>query len=79
VPTDVPEFDLPVDDPTHLPALLRAAGLAASASEARRAITAGSVRLNGDRVDGAVLDLPRADLAGRVLQLGKRKAVRLIG
>jgi tyrosyl-tRNA synthetase len=79
VPTDVPEFGLPGDDPAHLPALLRAAGLAASASEARRAITAGSVRLNGDRVDAAVLDLPRAELAGRVLQLGKRKAVRLVG
>ncbi len=79
VPTDVPEFGLPEGDPVHLPALLRAAGLVTSGSEARRAITAGSVRLDGDRVEASVLDLPREKLLGRVLQVGKRKAARLVG
>lgn len=76
VADDAPDFSLPADDPVHLPALLRAAGLAASTSEARRAIAAGSVRLAGERV--AALDLPRSELVGRVLQLGKRKVVRLV-
>lgn len=79
VPTDVPEVGLPEGDPVHLPALLRAAGLVTSGSEARRAITAGSVRLDGDRVEASVLDLPREQLVGRVLQVGKRKAARLVG
>jgi tyrosyl-tRNA synthetase len=77
VAEDAPEFALAADDPVHLPALLRAAGLASSTSDARRAITAGSVKLAGQRVES--LDLPRSELVGQVLQLGKRKVVRLVG
>jgi len=79
VPDDVPEYVLPADDPVHLPALLREAGLAGSTSDARRALAAGSVRLDGARLDAAALDVPRADLVGKVLQVGKRKAARLAG
>jgi tyrosyl-tRNA synthetase len=74
---DAAEFTLDTDDPVHLPALLRTTGLASSTSEARRAIAAGSVKLAGERVDA--LDLPRSELVGQVLQLGKRKVVRLVG
>jgi tyrosyl-tRNA synthetase len=77
VPDDVPEFALPTADPVHLPALLVAAGLAASTSAARRDVDAGAIRLDGAPVTAGAYDLARADLAGRVLASGKRKAVRL--
>ena len=46
-----------------------------SRSEARRAIAQGGVKLDGEPVD--VLDLPAAELDGRVLQVGKRRFRRL--
>ena len=77
VPTDVPEFDLPEGDPVHLPAVLVAAGLAASTSAARRDIDAGSVRVDGEPVPARHYDLGRGDLVGRVLANGKRRAARI--
>ena len=76
VPEDVPEHPLPAGDPVHLPALL-ADAFALSTSEARRLISQGGVRLDGDAVEE--LDLPRARLEGAVLQAGKRRFVRLKG
>ena len=43
----------------------------ASTSEARRLIEQGGVKLNGEPAAG--LDLPRAALAGALLQVGKRR------
>jgi tyrosyl-tRNA synthetase len=77
IPQDVPEFALPDGDPVHLPALLVAAGLAASTSAARREIDSGAVRIEGTAVPARGYDVARADLAGRVLAAGKRRAVRL--
>ncbi|MDT4940705.1 MAG: tyrosyl-tRNA synthetase [Pseudonocardiales bacterium] len=77
VPSDVPEHDLPADDPVHLPALLVAAGLAASSSAARRDIDAGAVRIDGEPVPAKEYDVPRQAVAGRVLSNGKRRAARL--
>jgi tyrosyl-tRNA synthetase len=77
VPTDVPEFDLPAGDPVHLPAVLVAAGLAASTSAARRDIDAGSVRVDGQPVPGRQYDVDRDALVGRVLANGKRRAARI--
>jgi tyrosyl-tRNA synthetase len=73
-PEDVPERPLPAGDPVHLPALL-AEAFGLSTSEARRLIAQGGVRIDGDVV--GELDLPRARLAGVVLQAGKRRFVRL--
>jgi tyrosyl-tRNA synthetase len=78
VPQDVPEFALPADDPVHLPALLVSAGLAASSSAARRDIDAGAVRIDGVAVPARRYDLARAELAGRVLANGKRRAARVV-
>jgi tyrosyl-tRNA synthetase len=78
IPQDVPEFALPADDPVHLPALLLASGLATSTSAARRDVDAGAVRVDGVPVAARRYDLPRAELEGRVLASGKRKAVRLV-
>ena len=76
VPEDIPEVVLGADDPVHLPALLRDAfGL--SGAEARRMLAQGAVRVDGERLGGEPLDRPRADLDGRVLQVGKRRFARL--
>jgi tyrosyl-tRNA synthetase len=79
VPTDVPEVRLPDGDPVHLPAVLRAAGFVSSTSQARRQLADGAVRLDGERVGPDTLDLPRADLVGRIVQVGRRQAARLTG
>jgi tyrosyl-tRNA synthetase len=73
-PEDVPEHSLPGDDPVHLPALL-ADAFGLSTSEARRLISQGGVKIDGDPV--TELDLPRERLAGAVVQAGKRRFVRL--
>jgi tyrosyl-tRNA synthetase len=73
-PDDVPEVALPNGDPVHLPAVLVELGIA-STSEARRLISQGAVRVNGDVV--TELDLPRARLDGALVQAGKRRYARL--
>jgi len=75
-PEEVPERPLPDGDPLHLPAVLAEAGLAASTSEARRLIAAGAVRINGEPV--SELDLARGLLAGALVQVGKRRFLRLL-
>jgi tyrosyl-tRNA synthetase len=75
-PEEIPEFQLPAGDPIHVPALL-ADAFGLSTSEARRLISQGGVKLDGDAVNE--LDLPRARLDGAVLQAGKRRFVRLNG
>jgi tyrosyl-tRNA synthetase len=58
----------------HLPELI-ADVFGGSRSEARRAIAAGGVKLDGEPV--TELDLPASALDGRVLQVGKRRFRRL--
>lgn len=73
-PDEVPDVTLPDGDPVHVPAVLaNAFGL--STSEARRLISQGAVRLNGDVV--GELDVPRATLDGALVQAGKRRFARL--
>jgi tyrosyl-tRNA synthetase len=73
-PEDVPEADVPRDDPVHLPALLVELFRISSTSEARRLIAQGGVKLEGSVVSD--LDVPRASLEGALLQAGKRQFVR---
>jgi tyrosyl-tRNA synthetase len=75
-PDEVAEHSLPVGDPVHLPALL-ADAFGLSTSEARRLISQGGVKLDGEAV--SELDLPRGRLDGAILQAGKRRFVRLNG
>jgi tyrosyl-tRNA synthetase len=75
-PDDVPEAALPAGDPVHLPALL-AGVFGFSTSDARRLIGQGGVKVNGTAV--SELDVPRAELAGALVQAGKRRFVRLAG
>ena len=73
-PEDVATYPLPPTPNQHLPALFADAGLVASRSEARRLIAQGAVRIDGEKVGGE--DVPTADLAGRVVQVGKRRFAR---
>jgi tyrosyl-tRNA synthetase len=76
-PADIPEVAFAANNGTvHLPALL-AAAFGISTSEARRSLGQGAVRLDGDPIADGALDLPVAELDGRVLQLGKRRFARV--
>jgi tyrosyl-tRNA synthetase len=73
LPADMPEFRL--REPLNIVDVISASGLASSASEARRLIAQGGVRLNGERVEG--IDWLVEPVEG-VLQRGKRRFVRLV-
>ncbi len=75
--TDAPEFATDLGGTVHLPALLVAAGLAATNSEARRAIDAGSVKIDGSQHPAKQYDLAGSALTNRVLAIGKRKVARV--
>ncbi len=76
-PDEIEELVIAVKDGTvHLPALLREA-FAVSASEGRRLLAAGGVRLDGEPLSADALDVPAAALDGSVLQLGRRRFRRL--
>ena len=74
-PEEVAEVPLPEGDGTvHLPAVLVEHLAVASTSEARRMISQGGVKVNGQVVSD--LDLPRSALEGALIQAGKRRFVR---
>jgi tyrosyl-tRNA synthetase len=81
VPDDIPEVDLAEylgdgDGKVHLPRLI-AGSFGISSSEGRRLLAQGGVKLDGEPLAGDPLDLPTEALAGRVLQVGKRRFARL--
>jgi tyrosyl-tRNA synthetase len=47
-------------------------------AEARRLLGGGGVKLNGEPLAPEELDLGRVRLAGAILQIGKRRFVRLV-
>lgn len=77
VPEDIDEFDLGGRESWFLPRLLVAAGLVASGSDARRKVGEGAVRLDGEVLTDPTAELAAAGLRGRVLQVGRRRFVRL--
>ncbi|HWC32087.1 MAG TPA: tyrosine--tRNA ligase, partial [Actinomycetota bacterium] len=81
LPDDVPERALPDDaldgGAVYLPKLLVAVGLAASNSDARRLIEQGGVRIDGEAVNDPNADLRADDVRGRVIQVGRRRFVRV--
>lgn len=74
LPSDMPVFS--VAEPINVVDLLSAAGLVKSKSEARRLIKQGGVRLDGKKVSGIETEVAVAK--ERVLQVGRRKFVRLV-
>jgi tyrosyl-tRNA synthetase len=75
-PEDVEEIAVDVSDPVHLPALLRALGLVPSNAEGRRSIDGGAVKIDGEQVPPGAYDVPWGTVAGRVVQVGKRRFAR---
>jgi tyrosyl-tRNA synthetase len=75
LPEEIEDAPLPHEDPVHLPALL-AEGFGISRSEARRLLSQGGVRLDGELLTEADLDLAPERLDGAVIQLGKRRFKR---
>jgi tyrosyl-tRNA synthetase len=81
VPDDIPEVDLAPfieesGDDVYLPGLI-AAAFDVSTSEGRRLIQQGGVKLDGETVAPTLLSTESAALAGRVLQVGKRRFAKL--
>jgi tyrosyl-tRNA synthetase len=80
VPDDIPEVDLGEyageDGVVHLPRLL-AGAFGVSTSEARRLLAQGGAKLDGAAFPANNLDVAREALAGRVVQLGKRRFAKL--
>jgi tyrosyl-tRNA synthetase len=86
VPDEIPEVDPSKvsgaasgkDGDVHLPALIGSLS-EVSNSEARRLIAQGGARLDGEVLSADRLDLPVAELSGKVLQVGKRSFWRFVG
>jgi tyrosyl-tRNA synthetase len=78
-PAEIPQAEIPNDavdgDNVYLPRVLADLGLASSRNDARRLIAQGGVRVNGEPVGSEEVALD--DLRGAVLQVGKRRFVRL--
>ena len=81
IPDDVPQVHIPDgtvrDGRVWLPRLLAETGLASSNAEARRLISQGGVRLDGEPVGDPEAELPVAELRGKVIQVGRRRFARL--
>ncbi|MEA2284828.1 MAG: tyrosyl-tRNA synthetase [Solirubrobacteraceae bacterium] len=76
-PEDVEELEVtPGNGSIHLPALL-AEGFGLTRSDARRLLSQGGVRIDGEPVAPEDLDLEPERLDGAVLQVGKRQFRRL--
>ncbi len=81
VPDEVEEVELAPylgngGETVHMPRLMGDL-FEMSSSEARRLIEQGGVKLDGEALPSGSLDVPPADLDGRVLQVGKRRFRRL--
>ncbi|HEY4779764.1 MAG TPA: tyrosine--tRNA ligase [Solirubrobacterales bacterium] len=81
VPEEIARWDIDPaagDEPgTILLPQLIGSGFKLSSSEARRLIKQGGVKLDGETVAPDILELPREALAGKVLQVGKRRFLSL--
>lgn len=76
----VPEYSLSeIQFPAKLFYILGATGLCSSSGEGKRQIQGGAVRLDGDRITDVNLTFDSPDaLNGKILQVGKKKFVRLV-
>lgn len=75
LPSDIPEYVLPDDEAVWLPKLMVTLGLAASNSEAKRAIVAGAVKINGEKMlnPDQHIDI----INDMIIQNGKRRFAKL--
>jgi tyrosyl-tRNA synthetase len=78
IPEDAPEVALPDGGEIWIVDLITLTGFAKTNGEARRFIRGGGVRLDGETIRDETLSLPTQSLAGKVLQVGKRRYARLV-
>jgi tyrosyl-tRNA synthetase len=76
IPDDIPVYHLASTQPVWICALLSASGTLASNGEGRRLIQQGAVKLNGEKVGNA--DLEVAPVGEFVIQAGKRRFVKIV-
>ena len=75
MPTDIPEYKVAItEEPVFVPQLLSDAGLTASNGEARRSIKAGAFKIDGEKCNEEHILLKD----GMVLQVGKRKFIKIV-
>ena len=81
LPEDIPEMAIPPeavkDGKVWLPRLLVETGMASSNADARRLIEGGGVRLDGEVTQDPEGELGVEEMRGRVVQVGRRRFVRL--
>jgi len=83
VPERIEEADIPAEAAkgenglVWLPQLMATLGLATSKSAARRLIEQGGVRLDGEPVTDASVEYPLGELKGKVVQVSRRRFLRL--
>ena len=81
-PEDVLEVSLPAvlagAGPIWLPRLLAELGLVSSNADGRRQIQQGAVRIDGDQVTDPTAEFEASELTGRVVQVGRRRFVRVL-
>ena len=70
IPEDIPIYDLNITGEVHLPKILTEQSITSSNSEARRLITAGSFKIDGEKYTDLEVDFIK--ISGKTLQLGKR-------
>ncbi len=76
LPDEIPEHELdPANSPWMVGAALKDAGLVSSTSEAIRMIKQGAVKINGEKIENAKLELELSDPI--ILQVGKRKVAKV--
>ena len=75
-PADIAEVRVTLSATVYLPGLLKELGLVGSATEGRREIDHESVKIDGAAVAPGAYELPREDVDGRVVQVGKRRYAR---
>jgi tyrosyl-tRNA synthetase len=82
IPGDVPEMALPEgavrDGRVWIARLLVELGLASSNADARRLVEGGGVRIDGEVVADAAAELEPAAVRGRVVQVGRRRFVKVV-
>ncbi len=77
IPDDVPEATALVEDGmVALPAFLADAGIVTSRSQVRRLIEQGAIKINGAKVAEELV--PADVIVGQVVQVGKRRFVRVV-
>jgi tyrosyl-tRNA synthetase len=77
-PSDTPTFTLPAGQPKNIIDLLHEAGIVKSKSEGRRLVQQGGVRIDGQTLANIDQIITLNDGAQTVLQVGKRKFLRVV-